>query len=336
MGFTRSQLEEVMTSLGEKPYRGRQLFKWLYHTRQHDFNLMTDQSRDLRERLVAAYEIRPIETAHRAKSVDGTEKFLFRLDDGHGVEAVLIPDNGRGTACVSSQAGCALGCRFCATGVMGLRRSLTVGEIVSQLLLLRDLRGGGCFTNVVFMGMGEPLHNFENMVEAIGIINDSSGLAVAARKITVSTVGIAPKIRTLADSGLKVRLAVSLNAATQEKRAEIMPLARKYGLDELMEAVRYYTQKTGTRVTFEYVLFDGFNDGIEDVEALSRLVRGVPCKINILAYNPVPGLDFKRPGDDKVDWFGRQLFPRAPAVTVRKSRGTDIQAACGQLAGRMQ
>ncbi|MBD3333659.1 23S rRNA (adenine(2503)-C(2))-methyltransferase RlmN, partial [candidate division GN15 bacterium] len=263
-------------------------------------------------------------------------KFLFRLHDGHPIEAVLIPDDDspRKALCISSQAGCALGCKFCATGTLGLLRDLTPGEIVGQMMYLRDRFGGDAFTNVVMMGMGEPLMNFNNVVTALRIASDSLGMGHPARKITISTSGVSPKIKKLADTGLKTRLAISLHAADQAKRERIMPIAQTFKLDKLMEAIRYYTERTGFRVTFEYIVFEDFNDTMDDVKALARLIQGIPCKINLLAYNPVDGLDFERPSDDKVDWFARQLYPRAPAVTVRKSRGQDIDAACGQLAAK--
>ncbi|MBD3404469.1 23S rRNA (adenine(2503)-C(2))-methyltransferase RlmN [candidate division GN15 bacterium] len=336
LGYTRPQLESMFAEMGEKPFRGRQLYKWIYQVRQNDFAAMTDLSRPLRDRLAERFVIEPLQLDHRARSEDGTEKFLFRLADNHPVETVLIPDTERerATVCISSQAGCALACRFCATGTMGLIRDLTVGEIVGQLLYLRHLYGNDCFSNVVFMGMGEPLNNYQNVVDSLQIMLDELGLGLGAKRITVSTSGVTPKIRKLADTGLKVRLALSLHAATQEKRVRIMPIAETFGLEKLIESVRYYANQTRDRVTFEYVLIDGFNDTMDDVLALSRLIEGIPCKINVLAYNPVPGLPFERPTDDKVDWFGRQLYPRAPAVTVRKSRGRDIDAACGQLAAR--
>lgn len=337
LGRTLPELQKLLVGLGEKPYRGRQLFKWLYGTRQYDFNLMTDFSRKLREELTLKYTFEGLRLQEKVKSADETEKFLFRLEDEQYIEAVLIPNDekGRNTVCISTQAGCAMACRFCATGRYGLTRNLTVGEILGQLIFIRELHGAAAFTNIVFMGMGEPLNNFDNLVKAIEIITDSAGLGLAAKKITVSTVGIVPRIYKLADLGLKVRLAISLNVAIQAKRLEIMPIAETYPLDKLAEAARYYTQKTGYRVTFEYVLFDGFNDQPEDVKALTELIKGIPCKINIFAYNPVPGMNFNRPSDEKVDWFARELYPRAPAVTVRKSRGRDIAAACGQLAGKI-
>ncbi len=331
LGYTCRQLEEMFTRLGEKPYRGKQLFKWLYNGRQYDFQLMTDLTKELRERLAADYEVRGLELQTRTVSDDGTEKFLFRLADGHPIETVLIPEEERQTV---SQSGCGLGCRFCATGTMGLLRNLSVGEIIGQLVYLRDLYGDTVFSNVVFMGMGEPFHNYDNLTGALGIMSDSRGLGIAARKITVSTVGVAPMIRRYADSTLKAHLAISLHAAEQQKREQIVPVAGKYRLDALMDAVRYYTNRTGRRVFFEYILFDGFNDTQADALTLARLVRGIPCKINVLAYNPVPGLNFGCPDDEKVDWFAKTLYPRTPAVTVRKSRGRDIAAACGQLAAR--
>ena len=335
LGQGSKQLEQLMVSLGEKPYRGRQLFKWLYKLRQYDFKLMTDLSKESRLRLDEEYEFVGLNCVDDVQSADGTRKLLFQLDDGNPLETVLMPDeSNRRTICISSQAGCALGCKFCATGTLGLMRDLTVGEILGQLLYIHDNDGNRSVTNIVFMGMGEPLLNLDNVIEAIKIISAPSGLAIGAKKVSISTCGIVPGIKKLADSGIKSRLAISLHAATQKKRARIMPVAKKFNLEKLFEAIRYYTDKTKDRVTFEYILFKDFNDSMEDVLALSKLIRGIPCKINLLAYNPVDGLDFERPSDEKVDWFGEQLYPRAPAVMVRKSRGADIDAACGQLAAK--
>lgn len=335
IGYTSEDMEQLMVELGEKPYRGRQLFKWLYKVRQYDFQLMTDLSRPVRDRLGEKFTFRTPEVRDIAESSDGVRKLLFELEDGEYIESVLIPDpeSGRTTACVSSQVGCALGCRFCATGGLGFKRDLSVGEILGQLIYLRDRFGDGAFSNVVFMGMGEPLLNLDNVLTSVSILSDGAGLSHAAKKVTISTAGVVPGIQQLADSGCKARLAVSLNAPTQEQRAMIMPLSRKYPLDDLMAALKYYTSRTRTRVTFEYALFAGFNDRMDDVKAFSRLVQGIPCKINLLAYNPVDDLPFERPSDEKLDWFARQLYPHVPAVTVRKSRGVDIGAACGQLAG---
>lgn len=334
LGYTKPQLEDLMQSLGQKPYKGRQMFNWLYRVRQRDFHLMTDLTKEVRAQLDERYEFTVMEPEVESVSRDGTRKFLFRLRDGHPIETVIIPDDDRSTVCISVQAGCALACRFCATGTLGLLRDLTPGEIVGQLIYIRERFGENAFTNVVMMGMGEPLNNFNNVVDAIRITTDPMGLAFAGRRITVSTSGVTPKIRKLADSGVKARLALSLHAATQEKRVQIMPIAETFKLDKLMEAVKYWAETAKDRVTFEYILFKGFNDTPDDVRALTKLVHGIPCKINILAYNPVPGLPFKRPTDEEVDAFARALYPRVPAVTVRKSRGRDIDAACGQLAAR--
>ncbi|MDH3892236.1 MAG: 23S rRNA (adenine(2503)-C(2))-methyltransferase RlmN [candidate division Zixibacteria bacterium] len=336
IGQTITQMEKLMTDMGERSYRGRQLFTWLYSVRQYDFDLMTDLSKECRKRLAEKYEFTVPSVAHEDVSTDGTRKFLFDLNDGEQIETVLIPDPeaDRCTVCVSSQVGCALGCRFCATATLGFTRNLSVGEILGQLIRLRDKFGEDAFTNVVFMGMGEPMMNLDNVLAAVGILSADAGMSHAAKKVTISTAGVIPAIRKLADSGSKARLAVSLNAATQEKRVQIMPVSRKYPLDELMKTLEYYTTKTGARVTFEYALFAGFNDTKEDIKAISRVVRGIPCKINLLAYNRVNNLPFERPSDEKLDWFARQLYPKVPAVTVRRSRGDDIAAACGQLAGR--
>ena len=335
LGYSSGELEGLMQSLGDKSYRGRQLFKWLYKLRQYDFSLITDLSKSLRQTLDEQYDFRTLQLERHDESVDGTQKFLFKLEDGLPVETVLMPDeNGRKTVCVSSQVGCALKCGFCATGGMGFSRNLSAGEMVGQLIYLRDNIGENAFTNIVMMGMGEPLLNFENLVKAVGIISPSDGLSVSAKKVTVSTAGIVPRIKDLADMKLKVLLAVSLNAAIQEKRTKIMPVSESYSLEELQAVLRYYTEKTSSRVTLEYILFKNFNDTMDDVMAIARFIEGISCKINLLAYNPIDGAGFERPTDGKVDWFARQLYPRVPAVTVRKSRGGDIDAACGQLAAK--
>ncbi len=329
-----AQMQEAMVGLGENRFRGRQLYKWIYQSREHNFAAMTDLSRTLRSHLSEKFEVQGLRLAHTSKSVDGTEKFLFRLADGHPVETVLIPDRNRQTVCISSQAGCALACKFCATGTMGLLRDLTIGEIVGQLVFLRQLHGEDCFSHVVFMGMGEPLNNFDNLIGAIDIMTSPLGLAIPPKKITVSTSGISPKIKKLAEISPKTRLAISLHAATQAKRRLVMPVADTFKLPKLLEAIREFAATTDQGVTFEYILMDGFNDTAADINALTKLVHGLSCKINILAYNPVPGLPFKRPADDKVDWFAKELSLRGVPVTVRQSRGRDIEAACGQLAAR--
>ena len=333
--MTSTELEDISIKMGLRPFHGRQIFKWLYHVRQYDFDLLTDLSKSIREKLKERFEIKGLELTDHRVSKDGTEKFLFKLSDGKPIETVIIPDEGkRRTACISSQAGCAVGCHFCATGTMGLLRDLSVGEIVAQLMFLRDKFGENAFSNVVMMGMGEPLLNYDNVISAIKIMTDKQGMNISPKKIVLSTSGITPKIKKLADEKLGIRLALSLHAATQQKRQQVMPIAGTFKLDNLIEACRYYAESSHQPVTFEYILFDGFNDTRQDINDLTRLMKSLNCKINVMAYNPVRGLDFERPKDEKVNWFGRELNARVKTVTVRKSRGRDIEAACGQLAAR--
>jgi 23S rRNA (adenine2503-C2)-methyltransferase len=334
LGSTIGELENLMLALGEPKYRGRQLFKWFYCLRQSDFKKMSDLPQRVQQKLAKGYIFIGLSVAKKSQSIDGTQKFLFTLHDGKYIETVLIPDKDKATVCVSSQIGCPLTCGFCATGQMGFMRNLTAGEIIGQLLYLRDLYGDNAFENIVFMGMGEPLLNHDNMIFSIRIISSEIGLSLSAKKITVSTIGIIPQIYKLADSGLKVNLAISLHAATDDKRLCLMPKIKAYPLRDLMEAAKYFARARKRRVTFEYILFDGFNDTIDDVKNLSNLIKGVPCKINLLAYNPIQGSPYRRPSEEKVNEFGKLLYPRVPAVTIRKSRGGDIEAACGQLAGK--
>jgi 23S rRNA (adenine2503-C2)-methyltransferase len=335
-GLSRSGFESLMVELGQKPYRGRQIYKWIYKNRAFDFDHMSDLGKELRAILQDRCYISLPKISAREKAGDGTEKFLFELDDRNVIESVLIPDeeSGRTTLCISSQSGCALGCKFCATGYFGFRRDLTVGEIVGQVLVVRELYGDEAFENIVFMGMGEPLLNYDNVMAAIAIMTDSLGLMLGAKRITISTSGVIAGIKKLTASGSKVNLALSLHAASDEKRKKIMPIANRNTLADLMEALRDWAAVRNRRVTFEYILFKGFNDSDDDALALAKLVRGMPCKINLLAYNPVAQAGFIRPSEDDINHFAQILYPRTPAVTVRKSRGKDINAACGQLAGK--
>jgi len=334
LGHTLSDLESILVELGEKKYKGRQIFKWLYGSLEHDFNQMTDLSMELRKKLADRFNFVGLKHARTSIARDGTEKYLFKLPDGKYIETVLISDGEKRTICVSTQVGCAMGCSFCATGLMGFKRNLTLGEIIGQLLYVREQYGNDAFRNIVFMGMGEPLLNYNNLIQSIGIISSSIGLSLSARKVTISTVGIVPKIYSLADSGLKVNLAISLHAPTDKKRRQIISVPKKYNLRALMEAAACFARKRKKRVTFEYILFKGFNNSEKDAFALAELIKGIPCKINILAYNPVENVPFRRPSENEVNDFARILYPRTPAVTVRKSRGRDINAACGQLAGK--
>lgn len=335
-GLRRTDFEQALVDLGQKPFHGRQLYKWIYKSRVFDFGRMTDLNKHLRGSLGENYFIGLPKVTAREQSGDGTEKFLFELADGNVIESVLIPDDesGRMTLCISSQSGCPLGCKFCATGYFGFKRNLSAGEIIGQILAIRELYGDEAFDNLVFMGMGEPFLNYDNVMGAVEIMIDSLGLMLSARRITISTSGVVPGIKKLAASGSKVNLAISLHASNDELRRKLMPVAQWHPLPKLMAAIKEWTAVRTRRVTFEYILFRGVNDHEMDAMELAQLVRGIPCKINLMAYNPVAAADFERPTEDAVNCFAQILYPRTPAVTVRKSRGKDISAACGQLAGK--
>lgn len=345
--LSRAELEALAERLGEPRYRGRQLFKWLYGKGATSFAQMTDLPKTFREALERQACIRTLEPVRQLIARDQTVKVLFRLPSGRHVEAVLIPDveaSGqvrRLTVCVSSQVGCAMGCAFCATGLMGFQQNLTAGEIydqVWQLNRLAEARFGRRITNVVYMGMGEPLLNYAAVLESIAFLTDPDGLGLSPRRITVSTVGLARRIRQLADEGVRFRLAVSLHAPTNAQRSAIMPVNRneQTDLDDLIEAIRYFEQKTAQKVTYEYCLFEGFNDRPEDAQRLADIVAQAPGKVNLMLYNPVEGAPFRRPSEERLEAFLRILVARGVTVTVRRSRGEEIQAACGQLAVREQ
>ena len=341
-GLARDELERYMEGLGQPAYRGRQLFRWIYGRGARSFEEMTDLPATLRDHLSGSTTLDALKLEHRQEARDGTVKCLFALPSGRRVESVLIPDvDAQGaarrlTVCVSSQVGCAMGCSFCATGLMGFHQNLNAGEIYDQIWQLNRMaleRFGRPVTNVVYMGMGEPLQNYEQVVRSTELLAAEDALGLAPRRITVSTVGLARRIRRLADDAVRFNLAVSLHAPTDEKRSAIMPVNRseRTDLDALMEALVYYTDKTGRRVTFEYCLFEGFNDTDEDARRLAALARRVDAKINLIMYNPVPGLPFARTGEDRLNRFIGELVGRRVLVTVRRSRGDDIAAACGQL-----
>jgi 23S rRNA (adenine2503-C2)-methyltransferase len=327
------ELRELILSRGLPEYRYRQLARWLYDKGAESFDEMTDFSLELRRELEREYALERLEVASRRDSaVDGSSKYLFRLADGAAVESVFMPTEKRVTLCISSQMGCTLDCVFCQTGQMGFYRNLEPHEIVGQLIpLWKRVRGTGTRTNVVFMGMGEPLHNVRGVVAACRLIMDPLGLGLGPKRITVSTAGVVPGIRRLARSGLGVRLAVSLNASTQEARERLMPRAAKTDLRELVGAAREYARRFQSRVTMEYVLMQGVNDSPRDADRLAALLAGGPFKINLIPYNPGASPELRRPSREQVDRFAQRLFPQAPAVTVRWSLGPDIAAACGQL-----
>jgi len=296
---------------------------------------MTDLSKELRRKLAEIAYIDKLKLIKKQTSkIDQTEKFLFELSDGKKIETVLMREKERVTLCISTQAGCALNCIFCATGSMGLERNLSAGEIVDQIICAKEhLKEDEKITNLVIMGMGEPLLNYENTLKSIRMIQSELGLSLSAKRITLSTAGIVPRIYKLADEGLKIKLALSLNAPDDELRKKLMPITKKYPLSKVMETLKHYAKTNDTRITFEYVLIKDINDSKEQALELAKLVRGIPCKINLIPYNPVKNCPFEKPDEETLQKFRDILYPRAPAVTLRKSKGEDIQAACGQLKG---
>ena len=336
-------VEHLTTELGLKPYTARQLIPWLYRRRVRDFSEMTDIGKAARETLSSRYRIyRPkLDTVQQSK--DGTRKYLFELEDGSKVETVLIKQPKRYTLCVSSQVGCAIGCKFCRTGLMGLKRNLKVSEIIGQVLAVKDdvisnfpgPKAGEPefdFYNIVFMGMGEPLHNLDNVIGAVKLLNEGLGLNFSARKITVSTSGLVPAIKKFGESGVGANLAISLNATTNEVRDKIIPINKRWPLEELLEVLRSYPLKHRKRITMEYVMLKGVNDTEEDLRRLPRLLAGIPSKINLIPYNQNTGLGFYPPERSVIDHWQKTLLELGVNATIRWSKGEDISAACGQLA----
>lgn len=339
----RMGLEEYVEAHGAPSYRGEQLFRWIYGKGVSDFDRMTSLPKRMRRGLGRQATVTTIEVVDQQEAADHTIKTLFRLPSGREVETVLIPDiDERGkarrlTVCVSSQVGCAMGCEFCATGLMGFRENLTPGAIFDQVWHMNEVaeeRFGRPVTNVVFMGMGEPLLNYDAVLESINILTDENSLNLSAQKITVSTVGLARRIKDLADDEVRTNLAVSLHAPDNKTRSSIMPVneAEKTSLSALKEAIQYYSKSTGRPVTYEYCLFRGVNDSTEDARRLAEVARWAPSKVNLLMYNPVEGLNFERTSEAQLERFVQVLVEEGVTVTVRRSRGQDIDAACGQLA----
>lgn len=334
--FSLDEMVSLIIDLGCKRYTGRQLYKWIFKHGESAFEPMTDLSKSFRELLQERCYIGKVIAVDSLKSTDGTIKTVWLIDENTYIESVLIPEGARLTLCVSSQAGCPLGCNFCATGLSGFKRNLSSGEIYDQYLLTKaTLDDRTKITNIVFMGMGEPFLNYDNVIKATKALTSELGASIAAKRVTISTVGLVDGIYRLADEAPKLGLAISLHSAKDEIRNRLIPIAKKFPLAKLKEAAKYYTEKSTNRVTFEYLLIKDINDSHADAKALADFVRGIPCKINLIVYNPVKGSKFQRPDEKKILAFRDYLYPRAPAVTLRKSRGVDISAACGQLAGRM-
>lgn len=330
--LTPVEIERFCTGrLAQKPGQGSRVAVLLYRKRTEAIGAMTGLNRPLREQLERHCTISSLSVEQRSTSGDGTEKLLYRLDDGNAVEGVLIPGPGnRLTLCVSSQVGCASGCGFCLTGRDGLVRNLTVPEIVNQVFAVQKIAPAPV-TNIVLMGTGEPLNNFAAVASFVTIATDRNGMGFSPRKVTISTCGLAPMIERLADAGPDVSLAVSLNATTNAVRDRIMPVNRTYPIERLMQAVRYYCERTGRTVTIEYVLFGGVNDSPDDEKRLMELLAGLPCMVNLLLFNPFAGCSFERPDEQRAFVFRDTLVSNGFVTVVRNSRGRDIHAACGQL-----
>jgi 23S rRNA (adenine2503-C2)-methyltransferase len=331
-GMTLAELEALFSRRGKERYRARQIFRWLYRKHAADFAAMTDLSRDFREELSRECRISSLCFERVTVSSDGTEKSLFRLEDGDAVESVLIPEDGRRTVCVSSQAGCALGCAFCATGAEGFRRNLSSGEIIHQVCHVAKLLGerGERLTNVVFMGMGEPLENRDAVARSIGILLSPFGFALSGKRVTVSTSGLVPEMTALARD-LPVSIAVSINAPTDDLRSRLMPVNRRYPLKELVAAMKAIPLRSGRKVTAEYVLLGGINDLPEDAEKLAGLLFGLRTKVNLIPYNPHGRGKFRPSDPSAAERFREILSGKGIQTIVRERRGADIRAACGQL-----
>ncbi|HXV81831.1 MAG TPA: 23S rRNA (adenine(2503)-C(2))-methyltransferase RlmN [Candidatus Binatia bacterium] len=332
--LTLGEFEAVLSERKEASYRAKQIWQWLFQKRAASFSEMTNLPAALRARLAEDFTIGRPTVLAQAASKDGTQKFLLGLADGHSIESVLIPEAKRLTLCVSTQAGCGFGCAFCATAVLGLKRNLRASEIVDQIVeVSRSLPADERITHIVLMGMGEPLANYVETLKALDVMMDTSwGIGISPRRITLSTVGLVPQIRKLMEE-TKVNLAISLHAATDELRGQLMPVNRKYPLKQLMDCCRALPIPRRKRITFEYVLLRGVNDSTADAEALCQLLRGIRCKVNLIPFNPHPGGAYRRPQDAEVEKFQQVLHARGLQINVRRARGDDIQAACGQLQG---
>lgn len=335
--LTAEELREYFLSIGQPKYRADQVYQWLWQKSAHDFESMSNLSKELRATLIEHFVIHELAVHTRQKSTDGTIKYAFKLSDGNMVEGVLIPTEKRLTACISTQVGCSLACEFCATGKLKRMRNLAYSEIYDQVAVINEeakAEYGKGLTNIVYMGMGEPLLNYKNTMESVAKITQEEGLHMAAKRITISTAGISKQIRQMGDDGSKVKLALSLHAANDEKRNSIMAINESNNLKVLAEALNYYYAKTQQAVTFEYIIFKDFNDSLEDAKDLLNFCRKVPSKVNIIEYNDVEGTPFKQADQQKVDAFAGFLERNGVIAKIRRSRGKDIDAACGQLANK--
>ncbi|MCZ6560777.1 MAG: 23S rRNA (adenine(2503)-C(2))-methyltransferase RlmN [Gammaproteobacteria bacterium] len=342
LGLSRVQLENFFTGLGEKSYRARQMMKWIYRRGESDFDRMTDISKTLRERLKEIAEVRAPEIVTEQLSDDGTRKWLLRAGANQAIEMVFIPETDRGTLCISSQVGCALDCSFCSTGKQGFNRNLSSAEIAGQVWLAKRLLGETTLaserviSNVVFMGMGEPLANYRNVVPVLEILIDELGFELSRRRVTLSTSGLVPNLKRLADD-CNVALAVSLHAPNDELRNQLVPINRRHPIRELLAACWAYAEKHSNRsITFEYVMMDGINDSLVHARQLARLLRRRPAKVNLIPFNPFPGTTYRCSPVRRINEFRQILLDGGIMTTTRRTRGQDIDAACGQLAGKVK
>lgn len=335
--LTLPQLQTAFEQIGEPKFRAKQVYEWLWKKSAHSIDEMTNLSKELRSKLSKQFKLVAVEENIVQKSTDGTVKLGMRLHDNRLIEGVMIPEEDRSTGCVSSQVGCSLSCTFCATGFLKRERNLEAAEIYDQVVLLNKHaieHNGKPLTNIVYMGMGEPLLNYDNVMQSIRYITSPDGLGMAQKRITVSTSGISRGIVRMADEGMKFNIALSLHAATNQKREKIMDINYSNPLEEVIRSLNYFYDKTGNKVTFEYILFDGFNDSLEDAEHLISLYHQVPAFINVIEYNNVEGVTLKKAKRENRDAFVSYLRNRNISVAVRRSRGKDIDAACGQLANK--
>lgn len=329
--YSLKELEAFLVSFGYQPYHARQIFDWIYSKGISDFVKMTNLPASLREALSQNFISGSIKLRKKLRSCDGTEKFIFRLIDGNFIEVVSIPTEKRVTGCISSQVGCKFACKFCASGVAGFKRNLNIGEIMDQVLYLKNQTETKKLTHLVFMGTGEPLDNYDNVLKAIRIINSSEGLNIGARRITISTAGLIPGIEKLSGEGLQIELSISLHAADDKIRSSLMPINKIYPLKSLMQACHRYFVKTNRQITFEYILIQGLNSDLPNARNLVKLLKGLNCKVNLIPANPVKELNIAPPGKKDIFSFKTFLSQFQVNVTLRKSRGEDIEAACGQL-----
>jgi 23S rRNA (adenine2503-C2)-methyltransferase len=333
--LTLEELKAQLEKWGEPSYRAAQVFDWIYKKGATSFGAFTDLPKSLRQRLEENFSLQPLVLADQVKSRDGTEKFLFELADENFIETVLIPAGERKTLCLSTQVGCKFACVFCASGKGGFNRNLFPSEILGQILFLRH-KLSVRLTNFVFMGMGEPLDNYENVVKAIRIMNDPQGLGIAARRITISTSGITPGLERLKTLGLQVNLSLSLHSVKEEVRSKLLPINKRYPLKELIRACQDYVAQTGRMMTLEYILLRDINDSAEEARGLAALAKRLRAKVNLIPYSHICGLGFETPPRERTELFLRWLEDRGVSATLRRSKGADIQAACGQLAGKLQ